>query len=166
VAGLRSAATLAFLCGVLVIGGLWGWSAVTAPFPKKADAPVCESTRVSKGDKIYPAQVVVSVFNAGTRPGLASRTMQLFQDGGFHEGDSGNAPEHSNVPVAQVWTKDPHNPAVKLVGSRLGPHKVLKKKAPGAGVTVVVGDGFDTLVKGPRFVVAHSDTEICSPPVD
>ena len=166
-ASARSAVTIVVLCSLLVVGAMWGWSEVTAPFPGKADAPICEDRAVSKGEKVYPSQVVVSVYNAGTRLGLAGRTMQLLTDQGFKEGDSGNAPEKSDVPVVQVWTPEPRNPAVQLVVSRLGKaHKIIKKESPGAGVTIVVGDGFRQLVKGPRFVVAKRDTTICTPVID
>lgn len=166
-AGVRSTATMAALCSILLLGAMWGWSAVTEPFPGKVDAPVCEAKAVAKGDKVYPAQVVVSVYNAGSRLGLAGQTMELFNGGGFHEGDMGNAPEGTEVPVVQIWTTEPRNPATRLVESRLGPaHKVVKKDGPGAGVTVVVGDGFHKMVRGPRFVVARTDTEICAPPLN
>ena len=163
-AGARSAATLGVLCALLVVGGLWGWSAVTAPFPGKVAAPACENRPVAKGDKIFPAQVVVSVYNAGSRFGLAGRTMELFTGQGFPEGDIADAPNRSKVPFVQIWTPDPKNPAVQLVASRLaGPHSIVKREAPGAGVNVVVGDRFDKLGKGLRFVKARSDSEICSP---
>ena len=163
-AGARSAATMAVLCGLLVLGGLWGWSAVTAPFPGKAAAPVCENRPVAKGDKIFPAQVVVSVYNAGSRFGLAGSTMELFTGQGFQAGDIADAPNKSKVPFVQIWTPDPKNPAVQLVASRrAGPHSIVKRDAPGAGVNVVVGDRFEKLGKGPRFVKARSASEICSP---
>jgi len=166
-AGVRSAATIGVLCFILVLGAVWGWKAVTAPFPKKVAAPLCEDQKISKGDKVYPSEIIVSVYNAGTRNGLAGTTMQFFTDQGFQEGDVGDAPGKSKVPFVQIWTPEPKNPAVQLVASRLaGPHSIVKRDAPGAGVNVVVGDRFSKLVKGPRFVVARSDSEICSPPLD
>ena len=166
-AGTRSALTMGLLCLMLLVGAVWGWSALTAPFPGKADAPVCEATTVSKGAKVFPTQVVVSVFNAGRRVGLAGRTMSLLADRGFREGESGNAPRSSKVPVAQVWTTQPHNPAVLLVARQLGPrHSVVKHKPLGAGVTVVVGDGFRGLGHKTRYVRARGNAEICSPPVE
>ena len=165
-AGARSAATIGVLCAILAFGALWGWKAVTAPFPGKAAAPVCENQKVSKGDKVYPSEVIVSVYNAGTRSGLAGNTMQYFTDQGFQPGDVGDAPRGSKVPVVQIWTTDPHNPAVRLVESRFGPaHKIVKKQSKGSGVTVVVGDGFRGLHKGPHFLVARADAVICSPPL-
>ena len=163
--GTRSAVTIAVLLAVLLAGAAWGWSAVTSPFPGKASAPTCVDTTVRAGDKIYPQQVVVSVYNAGTRAGLAGRTMQLLTEAGFGEGDSGNAPHNAHVDTAEIWTSSPHSPAVRLVASRLGRGtKVVRHHAPGAGVVVVVGDGFTRLVKGRPWVAAKSDGTICSPP--
>jgi hypothetical protein len=166
-AGARSAATIGVLFLLLVVGAAWGWSALTAPFPGKADAPVCEDRGVQKGEKVFASQVVVSVYNAGERTGLAGRTMGLFTDRGFHRGESGNAPNSAKVPVVQVWTTDRKNPAVQLVVSQLGPHhSVVRHSSLGAGVTVVVGDHFHGLGHKTPFVRARSASKICSPPVE
>ena len=166
-AGARSAATIVVLFGLLLLGAAWGWSALTAPFPGKADAPVCEDRNVQKGEKVFTSQVVVSVYNAGRRAGLAGRTMSLFTDRSFREGESGNAPKGAKVPVVQVWAPDPKNPAVQLVESQLrAPHTVVKHQALGAGVTVVVGDGLRGLGHKKPWVIARSATKICSPPVE
>ena len=167
-AGARSAATMGVLCLLLLVGAVWGYTALTAPFPGKAEAPICENTSVKKGAKVFPTQVVVSVYNAGERAGLAGRTMTLLTGRGFREGESGNAPgKGKKVPVVQIWTTQPHNPAVQLVARQLGPrHSVVKRKPLGAGVTVVVGDGFHRLGHKTKFVRVRSAAEICSPPVD
>ena len=58
------------------------------------------------------------------------------------------------------------SPAVALVASRLGADaKIVRRRASGSGVVVVVGDGFKRLAKGRQLVVAKQDAEICSPPV-
>ena len=98
--GARSAVTLAVLCTLLAIGAAWGWDAATDPFPGKVEALTCVDQAVQEGEKVYPDQVVVSVFNAGTREGLAGRTMGLLVDEGFREGDSGNAPAKAKVASA------------------------------------------------------------------
>lgn len=160
----RSALTLLVLCLLLAVGALWGWSAVSKPFPGKADAAKCVSTVVKDGDKVYPDQVTVSLFNAGRRSGLAGRTMQLLTDKGFAQGDMGNAPPGTKVRVAEIWTTEPKSPAVRLVASRLGKGvRIVHREPSGAGVVVLVGDGFTKLVRGQKFVLAHGDTEICSP---
>jgi hypothetical protein len=165
--GLRSAIVLSALCVLLVVVGVWGFNAATEPFPGKRDAPQCVGTPVAAGEKVFPAQVTVSVYNAGKRNGLASRTMGLFRDAGFNAGDTGNAPKDADVAFAAIWTEQPDNPAVQLVASRLGPDVVIEERdGRGSGVTVLVGDGFEALEKGVKRVVAEEDTRICSPPVD
>jgi hypothetical protein len=164
--GARSAVTIAVLGTLLAIGAAWGWKAATKPFPGKAEAAACVTQAIQRGEKVYPDQVVVSVFNAGNREGLAGRTMGLLVDEGFREGESGNAPKRARVARAEIWTSSPKSPAVALVASRLGPGtKIVRRTTAGPGVVVVVGDGFTRLSKGRQLVVARQDTEICSPPV-
>ena len=163
----RSTAVLAGLGGVLLLAALWGWQAATEPFPGKTEAPRCVATPVASGEKVFPAQVLVSVYNASDRNGLAGRTMNLFADAGFGEGDTGNAPADNEVGTAAIWTESPNSPDVLLVASHLGPDvEIVRREGRGIGVTVLVGDEFDALVKGDRRVVAEDDARICSPPVD
>ncbi|GAA4368567.1 LytR C-terminal domain-containing protein [Nocardioides caricicola] len=162
--GARTAITLSVLGLVLAVAAAWGWTAATKPLPAKVDTPICVSTDVAEGERVFPQDVTVSVYNASDRDGLAGRTMQLLTDEGFAEGSSGNV--SGQVDVVQIWTLDPESPAVALVASRLGDDvEIQRRQPPGVGVAVVVGDDFDTLVKGRKAVVAESDTEICSPPI-
>jgi hypothetical protein len=161
----RSGLTLVVLAGLVVLGGLWGWSALTQPFPGKTEPPKCVATVVQPGEKVFPEQVTVSVFNASERDGLAGSTMAEFADAGFAAGSTGNAPSKARVVRAQIWTTTPTNPDVRLVASRLGPARIIRRDGPGVGVTVLVGTRYKGLVKGPPSVRAGKDTEICSPPV-
>lgn len=164
--GARSAITLAVLGLVLVVAAVWGWTAATEPLPEKAGSAVCVDRTVPEGEKVFPQDVTVSVYNAGTREGLAGRVMQELTDAGFHEGNSGNAAPTVRVGVVQIWTDDPDSPDVRLVASRLGEGVQVEERDPvGFGVTVVVGDDFTDTVDGRRSVVAKSDATICSPPV-
>jgi hypothetical protein len=166
--GVRSAITISVLGLLLVIAAVWGWSAATEPLPGKVDTPICVQEPVPAGTKVFPEEVTVSVYNAGTRDGLAARTMQLFTDTGFSEGNSGNVTTAQPVRVAAIWTDDPASPAVLLVASRLGPDVEIERRDPpgvGVGVVVVVGDDFTDLVKGRRAASSDEDSQICSPPV-
>lgn len=163
--GARSAITLAALAVLLLLAAAWGWNAATEPLPAKVDTPICTTQSVAKGDKVFPQDVTVSVYNAGTRDGLAGRVMQSLTDDGFAEGQSGNT-SSGKVANVEIWTTEPSNPAVLLVASHLGDHvDIQRRDGLGAGVTVVVGDGFTKTVKGDRSEVAASDAQICSPPV-
>ena len=162
----RSAVTLSVLALLLLVAALWGWQAATAPLPGKVDTALCVQRTIDAGEKVYPQDVTVSVYNAGTREGLAARVMQSFNDAGFPEGNSGNATS-ARVPNVQIWSTEPKSPAVLLVASRLGGDvDVERRDGPGVGVSVIVGDGFTKLTKGPAGVVAQEDVEICSPTVD
>lgn len=162
--GVRTALTMATLGVLLLVAAAWGFSALTAPFPGKVDLPTCVATEVEKGEKIFPDQVVVSVFNAGTREGLAGLTMKQLNDIGFVEGESGNAPARAKVSRAEVWAA-PRNPAAALVARQFGRDTPVVKGRPlGPGVVVVVGDRFRTLVKAPKKIVADRASSICSPP--
>lgn len=164
--GARSAITLAVLGLVLVGAAIWGWTAATEPLPGKVDTPICVDRTVPEGDKVFPQDVTVSVYNAGTREGLAGRVMQSLSDAGFHEGNSGNAAPDVRVGVVQIWAPDRTSPDVRLVASRLGDGvQIEERDGVGSGVTVVVGDDFTDVVDGRRAVVAKSDATICSPPV-
>jgi LytR cell envelope-related transcriptional attenuator len=163
--GARSAITLGALALLLVLAAAWGWNAATEPLPAKVDTPICTTQTIAEGDKVFPQDVTVSVYNAGTRDGLAGRVMQSLHNDGFAEGNKGDT-SAGRVGAAEIWTPDPDNPAVELVASHLGGQVDVKQRdGLGAGVTVVVGDRFTKVVKGDRSGGADDDAEICSPPL-
>ena len=162
---MRTTITLLVLGVLLAVAAVWGWKATMEPLPAKVDSPICVEADVSEGDKVFPQQVAVSVYNASQREGLAGRTMQLLTDEGFVKGQAGNA-TGAKVDVAAIWTTEPENPDVRLVASYLGPDVDIERRdGLGVGVTVVVGDKFKELAAGRRAVRASEDTQICSPPV-
>lgn len=166
-ARLRSAVTLLALLVLLLVGVAWGWSSMTKPFPESAVTSICTDTTIEAGTKVYPDQVTVSVANAGSLEGLASRTMQLLVDGGFGRGETSNAPSETEVSFAEIWTDDPQSPAVRLLRSKLGPRAtVVRRDTTMAGVTVIVGDDFERLRDGRRWVRSQETSQICSPSVE
>ncbi|QZY29327.1 LytR C-terminal domain-containing protein [Nocardioides coralli] len=159
--------TLLVLGGLLVLATVWGWSALTEPFPEKADPPICVDRDFEQGDTVARRDVTVSVWNASNRNGLAGLTMDLLTDVGFSRGQEGNAPDGAEVKRVQVWTGLPKkHPAVRLVARKLGKKvKVVDRTPDVAGVLVVVGNAFDDLAKGgPRKVQADESVVICGPP--
>lgn len=163
---VRTALVLTVLVLLVVLGATWGWRQMTKPFPAKAQASVCVDTPVKAGEKIFPAQVVVNVYNGSDREGLASRTISALTDAGFVPGKSGNAPAKLRVKTSQIWTTDPKNPAVQLVASWLHKPTVIHHRMKDLGVVVVVGQDFGQVAGGRKFVVAGADGSICSPPLD
>jgi len=167
---IRTAATLGVLTILMLLALVWGWTKLTEPVPSlsptdQEPAEACSLRTVAKGEKVDPAEVTVSVFNAGTTDGQATKTMARLVTRGFAAGDTGNAPSGTDVDKVQIWADDPKNPAVRLVRSHLG--KAVKvRPAPeelGVGVVIVVGDEFKKLADGDRAVTARADAQICSP---
>jgi hypothetical protein len=164
-AHVRALTTLCVLVALLLFGVAWGWSAMTSPFPKRAEPKACYPTEVRAGDRVSAPKVTVSVLNASERVGLAERTMTAFEDQGFGPGSVGNAPKDAAVLYAQVWSKDPSDPAVRLVLSRLGPRAhLIRRHHRGPGVVVLVGPQFQKLVSGRSSIKVTDTATICSPP--
>jgi LytR cell envelope-related transcriptional attenuator len=162
---VKTLLTLTVLSVLMVVGVAWGYTALTTPFPHTTSTPPCTSVTYQAGQRIAPPQVLVSVYNASSRIGLAESTIAAFENQGFGPGTVGNAPHGAVVHYAQVWTDDPTRPDVKLVISRLGPRaRVFKHSTTTQGVTVVVGPKFTHLVKGRPSVKITTATAVCSPP--
>lgn len=158
--GLRSGLTLLALLLVLAGATVWGWRAFTAPLPVSEEAPICEDTDVAAGETVTRDQVVVSVFNGSTRNGLAGATRDLLVERGFVAGETGNAPEPSEKTV--IVSDDPENPAVRLVKRQFRGAKIAQGASLGVGVSVIVGEDFDSLRgKQIKTVKAFDDTTFC-----
>ena len=170
-----SAATLAVLSVLCVLALMFGLRAVTSDLP---DDPIVESPdatcveqEISAGTKVRPADVMVSVFNAGTRSGVASKTMSTLQIRGFTAGRTDN---DRDARVKRVEVRgDPSNPAVQLVAAQFGPDTKISDLSGNLGsdsaepnelgVVVVIGDDFEKLGRKVGSVRAEEDTTICSP---
>lgn len=158
---LRSAVTLSTLVLLVVVGGTWGWAALTKPFPKDEETPICVDATVAQGLAVTRDQVVVSVYNGSRRTGLASSTQDLLVERGFVAGATGNAPEQ--VAHTQIWADDPQNPATRLVKRQFVGAKIIPDKPTlGIGVVVVVGQDFKQLRKKQvESVTARKDSRFC-----
>ena len=71
---LKSALTLAVLAVLVLVAALWGWGALTEPFPEDEPVAICEDETITAGSEVRRDQVVVSVFNGSGRSGLAGAT--------------------------------------------------------------------------------------------
>ncbi|MBD8871195.1 LytR C-terminal domain-containing protein [Nocardioides donggukensis] len=166
-----SAITLGVLVMLCLVAVLLGFRALTAELPDDpiaSEPPVCEDRDVDKGEKVRPRDVVVSVFNAGSRAGQASKISNALENRGFVPAERDNAPRETGIVRAQVWVDGPVNPAARLVATHLGKGTPIKtnKDALGPGIMVLVGDDLGSLPKGKRKLAAKKATSICSPPAD
>ena len=159
-AGLKTAITLAVLGLMVVVAAIWGWAALTEPFPEDEPVAICEDPAVSAGPEVRRDQVVVSVFNGSKRSGLAGATSAQLAERGFVAGDVGDAP--TPAATTQIWAADPTNPAVALVQQQFKKAKVVPGEEIGVGVVVVVGEKFKALKKQQvESVLAEADATYC-----
>ncbi len=163
---ITSGVTLLVLCLVLVLGAVVGWKALTSglgtPSADPSASPSCETTGKPAG-RVRARDVTVSVYNAGTKAGWASRTLRMLERRGFTAGEAGNAPEGTNVRKVEVWAQDVADPAALLVARQFGKRtQVVKKTDPGgAGVDVVVGNRFRKLARAPRSIKGVEPDATC-----
>jgi hypothetical protein len=167
---ITSAVTMLVLVGILVLGAVWGWRSLFAELPgteATAEEPAEECTveEVDAGEKLRSKQVRVSVFNAGSRAGLAGQTLDALLNRGFLAGEIGNAPADLDVRRVQVWSGVEEDPAARLVARQFGKKVKVRfvEDPPGTGVNVVVGDGFNGLSKAPRAIAVKTSREVCVP---
>lgn len=165
-------ATLLSLVAILVVGVIWGFSALTAPFGDSAagtdtatdDGAACPSGAPA-GRAVRPREVTVSVLNAGTRRGRAAEIMGELTDQGFRQGEIGNAPAGVEVGLAEVWTSRPTAAATRLVRSTLPASTRVRPVPAGVrarGVILVVGDGLGALSPASTSVTALTAAPACA----
>jgi hypothetical protein len=167
---LMTAITMLVLVGILVLGVILGVNTLLAPLPgdstpAASPSPTCTTHTVKKGQRIKSTQVQVSVFNAGTRAGLADETMGLLNARGFKRGTVGNASSAKKVKKVQIWTTDKNDPAALLVARQFGRHTVVHytKTDLGPGVDVIVANGFRKLAKPKKVLVVRKSSSVCVP---
>ena len=162
----RSAITLVVLVAVLVAGAYLGWRALFAPLPGSdepaATGPQCRDG-VDAGDVLHTDDVTVSVYNAGSRSGLAGQTQDQLTARAFIPGDLGNAPpEYERVRFVRVLSPSRSDPAARLVALQFGANTVVEKAEDlGPGVEVIVGDQFVGLVDAPKRLRAKAPGSGC-----
>ena len=93
---MTTAVTLLVLVGILALGLFVGFRELFAPLPGDEDesaaetTSTCEPQEIQPGQRLRPRDVLVNVFNAGDRAGLASQTMDTLTRRGFRPGEVAN----------------------------------------------------------------------------
>ncbi|MET0997160.1 MAG: LytR C-terminal domain-containing protein [Marmoricola sp.] len=162
---LTTAVTLVVLLGVLAAMAVYGFRELTAPLPGAPSAnQTCSEAEKQVQEFIQRGEVQVSVFNAGTKEGLAGTTLQSVEDAGFRAGNAGNAPRTTKVPRAVVWTTEENDTAATLVARAFGrrtPVQVTETDL-GPGVDVLVGNRFRGLdPRAPKRIRLPAPVEKC-----
>jgi hypothetical protein len=159
--------TLVVLFVVLVAGAVVGFQQATAPFPGLPSAEeTCSAAEKEVQRFVRRSQVQVSVFNAGTRQGLAGTTLERLEEAGFRAGNPGNAPRRTKVRRAVVWTTEKDDRSARLVALALGGRTrvVVTETDLGPGVDVIVGNRFRKLNReAPRRIRLARAQEKCIP---
>jgi len=165
---LTTAVTLLVLVGILVVGVILGVKTLFAPLPGSDNASAkpsasCSPKTVKKGQRIRSSQVQVSVYNGGTRSGLADETLQRLTQRGFTAGEVGNSPV--SVRRVRVLTTERNDMAARLVARQFGRRTkvVVSSTDLGPGIDVIVGNKLGKLAKPKRVLVARSSSSVCVP---
>lgn len=163
----NSGTTLLVLIAITLLMLFLGLRWATQAYPDLstyADNSVCLDTRIAAGQSIHTSEVVVSVYNASTRSGLASETLRELMERGFAPGSTGNSPT-ADVEKVEIWA-DSVNPAALLVAEQFGKGTRIVRGRPdlgGDGVVVVLGDGYRKLRPPVESIVAKTEAYVCSP---
>jgi LytR cell envelope-related transcriptional attenuator len=164
-----SAVTIVVLIGLLVVGAVVGWRTLSAPLPGEDDEPRKASGQrcndgVTRGDVVRTEDITVSVYNAGSRSGLADQTQSELVARDFIPGDVGNAPvEMESVRFVRVLAPTTTDPAARLVALQFGEDTLVQatEEDLGPGVEVIVGDSFQGLVEAPTEIKARTTGSGC-----
>jgi len=161
---LRTPLTLLVLLLVLFGGAVYGWSAVVGGGDSDAQPPQdCSTRTLSPGGRLHATQVTVSVFNAGSVPGLATDTLKKLHRKGFELGVAQDA--SAKVRNVAVWSSTPHDPAVTLVARQFkGKATIVRTDSVlGEGINVIVGNHFKgVLEKSKTSITVSEPAAVCS----
>jgi hypothetical protein len=166
---ITTAVTMLVLCVILVLGVVIGYKTLFSPLPNDSGtasaspSPTCTTQDVRRGQRLHAREVQVSVFNAGTRAGLADETLNRLGNRGFKEGEASNAPASAKVRFVQVWTTKKHDAAAALVAQQFGSNTLVRvtNKDLGPGVDVLVGTDFRGLKKAKRSLLVRQKQQLC-----
>src|SRR3990170_4937827 len=99
----------------------FGFRELTSPLPDLPSAEeTCSDVEKEVQGFLKRSEVQVSVFNAGTREGLAGSTLEKVEEAGFRAGNAGNAPKTAKGRHAVVWTTEKDDSSAQLVALAFG----------------------------------------------
>jgi hypothetical protein len=165
----RTPITLLVLLGLLFGGAYIGWQKVTAPTDTDADdpgttTPTCPTTSFRPGQVVRTRDVMVNVFNASNRSGLAGDTRDALTAKGFKKGVAENAPAEAEVANVTIWAANPRDPSVLLVAQQFrGTVEIEEGQSLAPGVVVLLGDEFRGLKpQAPARIRVRQPVQTCA----
>lgn len=157
---VRTPLTLLVLLGVLAYGAWWGFTNVIRPVPTTPAAP-CVPQRVNAGE-LRANQVTVSVFNGGTKKGLAGDVGRSMRQRGFKVLRTTNTGEKiGNTVIVGAGAK---NPEVLLVKGFFKKATVKVDKRPDRSVDILVGNDYGGFNKKAKRTIKVNAKSVCLPP--
>jgi hypothetical protein len=143
---LRSAITLLALVVVVVGAALLSWRNVTDPTTSNgATGPTCAPRAPSEAPT--PSDIVLNVYNATARDGVAADVAEKMAERGFTIGDVANDPLSGNVESsAQVRTSPEHQSWASVVMGHVASAEFVPDERSSDTVDLVIGGEFEKLV--------------------
>lgn len=158
----RQQATLVVAVLLLLAAGGAGYAFFTGMIGGKGsvDVSTLPPCPTSTGKPLVPAQVVVNVYNATDRGGLAAQVATSIGRRSFQIGVVANDPLRAKVAGTAVVRYGPRGAAgARLVATQVDAAKLLKDKRKNATVDLVLGAKF----KGLRSLAAITATPAATP---
>lgn len=167
----RTPITMVVLLCVLLGAAYYGWQTIVNPGSDKTAAAHNGGRRckhkvtIKKGQHVTSSEVVVNVYNIGSRGGLATETLDELVHRGFKRGIADNARGNlTSWPNATVvLPRGQAGPQTRLVHNQfLGIVKYHRGPALAPGVDILVGDGFRGVDKSAHsFVRVNRRVDTC-----
>jgi hypothetical protein len=157
---VRTPITLLILLGVLCYGAWWGYTNVIKSPPPIPPTP-CVNQRVSQGE-LKSSQVTVSVYNGGSKKGLAGDVGRALRAHGFKVAKTSNTGQKISKTV--VLGAGAKNPEVLLVMGFFKNAQIKVDKRPDHSVDVLVGNDYGGFNKKGKDTLRVRTRTVCLPP--
>ena len=156
---VRTPFTLLVLLGVLCYGAWWGYTNVIREVPPAPPAP-CVEQKLPK-NQLKSSQVTVSVFNGGSKRGLAGDVGRSLRDRGFKVQTTTNTLQKvQKTVIVGAGTK---NPEVLLVKAFFKDADVKADKRVDGSVDVLVGNRYGGFNKKAKTTYTVKSSKACLP---
>ena len=158
---VRTPITLLVLLGVLCYGAWWGYKNVIQKIPPPKPV-ACVQTTV-KG-QVKSSQVVVNIYNGGSKRGLAGDLGRSMRDRGFRVQTVDNTLQ--KIQKTTIIGAGATNPEVLLVKSFYKEAVVKADKRADHSVDIFVGNQYAGFNKSAKTTLSVKAKTVCLPPAN